>query len=320
MMRERKISFVIPCYRSEHTIEGVIDEIKYAMNIHPECEFEIVTVNDRSPDDVLSVLKALAKENRNIKVIDLAKNMGKHAALMAGFSKVTGDIIVNLDDDGQCPIDQLWNLLDPLDEGADISIAKYPQKKESRFKRFGSGVNTLMARMIIGKPKGLAMSNFSAMKRFVCEELIRYRSAYPYIDGLYLRTTSSIANVVMEERERLSGTTGYTFLKSLKLWVNGFTAFSVRPLRAATAIGFIVALSGFLYGLYIVVKKILNPAMLVGYGSIMAALLFIGGTIMLLLGMLGEYVGRIYICINNSPQYVIRDTINCEDTDHGPET
>lgn len=314
-MKKCKISFVIPCYRSETTIENVICEIVNVMCARPECDYEIITVNDRSPDNLIYKLQKLADNNQKVKVVDLAKNMGKHAAMMAGYSKVTGDFIVNLDDDGQCPLEELWNLLKPLEGDADISIAKYPQKKESRFKRFGSWVNTLMARTIIGKPKGLAMSNFSAMKRFVCEELMHYKNAYPYIDGLFLRTTSNIANVEMEERERMSGVSGYTFWKSLKLWVNGFTAFSVKPLRFATVLGFLVALIGFVYGIYIVIRRIANPEMLVGYSSLMAVLLFVSGIIMILLGAIGEYVGRIYICINNSPQYVIRNAINCDDDD-----
>jgi len=308
---ENKISFVIPCYRSENTIKNVIDEITLEMTTHPECDYEIIAVNDRSPDKVFDVLQGIADENRRVKVIDLAKNMGKHAAMMAGYSVVTGDIIVNLDDDGQCPLDHLWELIAPLDEGYDISIAKYPKKMESVFKRVGSNINALMARFVIGKPKDLFISNFSAMKRFVCRELIRYKNAYPYIDGLFLRTTSSIINVEMEERERVSGSTGYTFLKSMKLWINGFTAFSVRPLRTATLLGLIVALTGFIYGIFIVIQKLLHPDILVGYSSLMAVILFVGGIIMLLLGMIGEYVGRIYICINSSPQYVIRDRINC---------
>lgn len=312
-MGEKKISFVIPCYRSENTIKSVIDEITLEMTTHPECDYEIIAVNDRSPDKVFDVLRGIANENRRVKVIDLAKNMGKHAAMMAGYSVVTGDIIVNLDDDGQCPLDHLWELIAPLDEGYDISIAKYPQKMESAFKRFGSSINTLMAIVVIGKPKGLAMSNFSAMKWFVCQEMMRYRNAYPYIDGLFLRTSSNIANVEMEERERISGSTGYTFSKSLKLWVNGFTAFSVKPLRIATVLGFVISLIGFLFMLFVVIKKIRYPEIAAGYSSLMAVQLFVGGIVMLMLGLIGEYVGRIYISINNSPQYVIREKMNCED-------
>lgn len=309
-MGEKKISFVIPCYRSANTIGNVIDEIIDAMNAHSERDYEIIAVNDHSPDNVFDVICEIAKMDRHIKAIDLAKNMGKHAAIMAGYSKVTGDIIVNLDDDGQCPLDQLWNLLKPLEEGYDISIAKYPQKNESAFKRFGSVVNALMARWIIGKPKDLYISNFSAIKRFICEEVIRYKNAYPYLDGLFLRTTNNIANVEMEERERVSGSSGYTFVKSLKLWVNGFTSFSVKPLRLATILGFFVALTGFIAALYVIIRKILHPEIAAGYSSLMAVVLLIGGIIMVLLGIIGEYIGRIYICINNSPQYVIRKTIN----------
>lgn len=311
-MRERIISFVIPCYRSEATIGNVINEIVCEMRSHDKCEYEIIAVNDRSPDNVYEKLREIARENRRVKVIDLAKNMGKHAAMMAGYSVVTGDIIVNLDDDGQCPLDHLWELLAPLGQGYDISIAKYPKKMESAFKRFGSAVNALMARVLIGKPNDLVISNFSAMKRFVCEELIRYENAYPYIDGLFLRTTSNIANVEMEERKRISGSTGYTFSKSLKLWVNGFTSFSVKPLRIATVLGLFISLMGFLFALSVIIRKIFYPEIAAGYSSLMAVQLFIGGIVMLLLGLIGEYVGRIYISINNSPQYVIRETINCE--------
>lgn len=317
-MKEKKLSFVIPCYRSEGTIESVVDEINAVMALRPDCDYEIITVNDRSPDGVLEKLRELAGKDRRIKVVDLAKNMGKHAAMLAGYAQVTGDVVVNLDDDGQCPLDRLWDLLAPLEGDYDISIAKYPKKKESRFKRFGSWVNTLMAQMVIGKPKDLAMSNFSAIKRFVCQELMRYQNAYPYVDGLFLRTTSCIANVEMEQRERISGTTGYTFVKSLKLWVNGFTAFSVKPLRLATVLGFLVAALGFLYGLFIIVRRFLHPEMLVGYSSLMAVILCVGGILMILLGMIGEYVGRIYISINNSPQYVVRGTVNCGEDDDTP--
>lgn len=311
---KKKLSFVIPCYRSQYTIQEVVAEIVATVAQRPEYEYEIICVNDCSPDDVLSVLRHMAKDDYHVKIIDLAKNMGKHAAVMAGYSKATGDIIVNLDDDGQCPLDRLWELMAPLNDNFDVVFARYPQKRENTFKRFGSIVNGLMARWIIGKPKDLYISNFSVIKRFVCQEMLRYQNAYPYVDGLLLRTTSSITNVEMEERERQSGTTGYTFLKSLKLWVNGFTAFSVKPLRLATLLGFAVAMFGFIYGIYIVVRRVLNPKILVGYSSLMAVILCVGGIIMLLLGLIGEYVGRIYISINNSPQYVIRQMTNIEDS------
>ena len=308
----KKISFVIPCYRSENTVNLVIEEIESIFEGNNEYLYEIITVNDHSPDDVINVLSNLAAKKPYLKVIDLAKNQGKHAALMAGYRYVTGDVIVSLDDDGQCPLDYLWGLIQPLYNGYDVSIAKYPVKKQSLFKNFGSKMNSIMAQVLIEKPKDLLLSNFFAIKRFVCDEIIRYEHAYPYVDGLILRTTSNICNVPMEERERICGVTGYTFIKSIKLWLNGFTAFSVKPLRFASISGVCCTILGILYGLYIIINKLLNPIISAGYSSIMAVLLFIGGMIMLMLGMIGEYIGRIYISINNSPQYVIREKINLE--------
>lgn len=179
-------------------------------------------------------------------------------------------------------------------------------------------MNAFMMTHLLGKPREFQFSNFAAMKAFVVEEICGYENPYAYINGLILRTTGSIINVPMEERERMSGFGGYNFIKSLKLWVNGFTAFSVKPLRIATLLGALCALSGFLYGLMIIIRKIMYPEILAGYSSLMVVLLIIGGVIMLILGILGEYVGRIYICINNSPQYVIRQSVNigeCENED-----
>lgn len=308
-----RISFVIPCYRSELTIKNVISEIHEVMSQRADTDHEIITVNDCSPDNVLEVLKELAAKDRRLKVIDLAKNSGKHAAMMAGYRYVSGDVIVNLDDDGQCPMDKLWELTAPLEKGYDIVVAKYPKKKESAFKRFGSKVNAVMAQYLIGKPKTFSFSNFSAMKRFVVDEIKKYDKPYPYISGLMLRASSKICNVEMEERDRLEGTGSFTFTRSLKLWLNGFTAFSVKPLRVSTVMGVICAIAGAVFGIVTVIHKIIDPATLMGYSSTMAVLLFIGGMIMMMLGMIGEYIGRIYICINNSPQYVIRETFNAAD-------
>lgn len=310
-----KLSFVIPCYNSEHTITGVIEEIEQWLRNNRQYDYEIIAVNDCSPDRVGEVLERLAGDKPWLKVVELAINGGKHAAMMAGYRYVTGDIIVNLDDDGQCPVDQLSLLLTQLNSGADIVLARYPHKKQSAFKNIGSKINEWMSRILINQPKELQISNFSVLRRIILNEILRYQNPYPYLNGLFLRSTSHIVNVDMEERERTVGRSGYTFKKSFSLWLNGFTAFSVKPLRIASVLGVVCALSGFLLGLLVVIRKLLHPEILAGYSSFMAALLFIGGMILMMLGMLGEYVGRIYICINNSPQYVVRGTINCEERD-----
>ncbi len=307
-MQKKNISLVIPCYRSEHTVRPVIDEIVAVAGGSERYDYEIIAVNDCSPDGVYSVIRRAADENPRITCVDLAKNMGRIAALMAGFSLVTGDFVVVLDDDGQCPMDHLFELVEPLNGDYDVSIAKYPVKKQSAFKNFGSRVNERMTRLMIDKPKSLYLANFMAMRRYVVEEIKKYENPYPYLAGLVLRTTSRIVNVPMEERERMSGTTTYTFKKLVGHWMNGLTAFSVKPLRIATVTGACVAVAGFVMGLVYVIRKIMNPAdILAGYTSLMAVMLFIGGVMMLMMGMMGEYIGRSYISINKSPQYVIRD-------------
>ncbi|MBE6787809.1 MAG: glycosyltransferase family 2 protein, partial [Ruminococcaceae bacterium] len=290
-----KLSFVIPCYGSEKTIANVVEEIKSTVSLREdEYDYEIILVNDHSPDDVYSIITKLAQEDKNIKGLDLAKNFGQHSALLAGFHYVTGDIIVCLDDDGQTPADQMFKLIDALDEKTDVVFAEYAEKKHSLFRNLGSFANDLMARILLGKPKNLKIMSYFACKKYVAKEILRYDNSYPYMSGLLLRTTKNITNVLVQHREREEGASGYTLKKLLTLWFNGFTSFSVIPLRISTYLGLFFASLGFIYTIYIVVNKFININTPIGYSSIMAAIMFIGGIIMLMLGFLGEYIGRIY--------------------------
>lgn len=306
----KKVSFVIPCYRSENTLPQVVAEIQEKMKTLPQYEHDIFLVNDCSPDRTIDVIRRLCQENENIRGIDFAKNFGQHSALMAGLRHSDGDYVVCLDDDGQTPADEVDKLLSKLEEGYDAVYAKYDHKQHSAFRNFGSKVNERMTRTMLGKPKELYVSSYFALKRFVVEDMVKYENSYPYVIGLVLRATRNIANVPVNHRERESGVSGYTLGKLLALWLNGFTAFSVKPLRIATAIGGFSAFMGFLYGIYTVIKRFVNPDVPMGFSAIMAALVFFGGMIMLMLGLIGEYVGRVYISLNNSPQYVIREKIN----------
>lgn len=312
-----KISFVIPCYRSENTIETVVNEIRKtvatrnaAIPLSEQAQrfyYEIVLVNDYSPDNVWGVIQRLAASDTRIKGICLAKNFGQHSALMAGYAQATGDYIVSLDDDGQTPASETFKLVDKLEEGYDVVYGYYKHAKQHLFRRFGTWANKKMAEAIIGQPKTLQTTSFFIMRKFIVDEIVRYPHPFAYISGLVFRTTKSLGNVEVQHRRRLEGESGYTIAGLIGLWVNGFTAFSVKPLRAATFIGLICAVIGFAAGLFVIYKKLMFPAVPVGYTSMLATLLFIGGMIMLLLGLIGEYVGRIYISINQSPQYVVRE-------------
>ena len=304
-----KVSFVIPCYRSSQTLPGVVSEIRETMKNLDGYDFEIILVNDSSPDDTFETIRELCGECSNITGVDFARNFGQHSALMAGFSYVTGDIIVCLDDDGQTPADQVDRLLSAIHEGHDAVYAKYDHKKHSLFRNWGSRVNDRMLRSMLDKPKDLYVSSYFAVKRFVLDDMLRYKNAYPYVIGLVLRATKDIVNVPVDHREREVGRSGYTLRKLLSLWMNGFTAFSIKPLRIASFAGCVCAAAGFIYMIVTILRYFIQKGAPLGYSSLISVVLFIGGTLMLMLGLIGEYIGRIYISLNNSPQYVIREAI-----------
>ena len=307
-----KVSFVIPCYCSEQTLPHVVAEIEEKMRTMKEYEYNIILVNDCSPDNTMGVIRGLCTGNPKIRGIGFAQNFGQHSALMAGLRCSDGEYVVCLDDDGQTPADEVDKLLGKLEEGYDAVYAQYDHKQHSAFRNLGSKINERMTRMMLGKPSELYISSYFAVKRFVVEDMIRYENSYPYVIGLVLRATKHIANVPVNHRERESGASGYNLKKLVALWFNGFTAFSVKPLRIATAVGALSAVVGFLYGIYTIIKRFLNPAVPMGFSSTMSAIVFFGGMIMLMLGLIGEYIGRIYISLNNSPQYVIREKINLD--------
>lgn len=307
-----KYSFVIPCYNSEKTVGSVVEEIQNTMKSISD-SYEIILVNDFSKDHTKEVIFGLAENKKNIKAISFAKNFGQHSALLAGYRYTKGEYVISLDDDGQTPADQVDRLINKLEEGYDVVFAKYNNKHHSAFRNFGSRVNDYMACKLIGKPKELYLSSYFIAKRYVIEEMMKYRNSFPYISGLVLRTTGSIANVNVDHRSRMIGQSGYTFGKLLKLWLNGFTAFSVTPLRVGSFAGVILAILGFAVCIYALINKLINPVAAIGWTSMIGVVTIIGGAILLMLGLIGEYLGRVYISMNDSPQYVIRETRGAED-------
>ena len=310
MKSMKLLSFVIPCYRSEKTVENVIERIIKTVTQDGRYDYEIICINDYSPDNTLNVLKRQAAANSKIKVINFSRNFGQHSALMAGFNFVTGDIIICLDDDGQNPPEEMFSLIDKLDEGYDLVSAKYVSKKHSLFRKVGTKISFAMSSYLVGKPKDIDLNSYYVFRRYIADEVIKYTNPYPFVHGLILRITRNMANVQITHKERQEGPSGYNLKKLLALWMNGFTAFSEKPLRLASIIGIISALLGFIYGIIIIVRKIIHPEVMLGYSSIMAVILLFSGIIMLFLGLLGEYIGRMYISINNAPQFAIKETIN----------
>ena len=266
-----KVSFVIPCYRSSKTIGGVVNEIESTM-AQLAYEYEIILVNDSSPDDTFAVISALAEADGHITAVDLAKNFGQHAALMCGIRHSSGDILVCLDDDGQTPADEAGKLLEKIEAGYDVVYASYDHKQHSGFRNFGSRVNAWMTEIMLGKPKELSLTSYFAAKRFIADEMLRYENCFPYVMGLVLRSTKNICNVPVNHRSREQGQSGYTLGKLLSLWMNGFTSFSIKPLRIATYFGALTAFAGFIYALIIVIRHFAVGMAPLGWSSTTALL------------------------------------------------
>ncbi len=307
-----KLSIIIPCYNSEKTIESVVNNLEGELS--GKYEYEVILVNDCSKDKTFEVIKNIAGKNDKVTAVNLVKNSGQHAAMMAGFKLATGDLISTIDDDGQTPVEHIFKLIEKLDEGYDVVCAKYMDRAQpSLFRRFGTKMSRAMSDWMLDKPEGVILSTFFVARKVIMDEVIKYDQPYPFVTGLISRVTKNIANVEMNQNARQAGSSGYSFKKLLKLWLNGFTAFSIKPLRISTITGVGFAGIGFIGIIVIIFRKIFGASVLMGWSSMVCLMLIIGGIIMCMLGMLGEYVGRIYMCINETPQYVIKEIIKKED-------
>lgn len=304
------ISIIIPCYRSEATIEPVVKKIKDAFEQKIEYQYQIILVNDGSPDGTYRSIKKLCQEDAQVCGVSLARNFGQEAARFAGMPYVYGDYVVYMDDDGQHDPADIFRLIEKLDEGYDVVLADIEGRTGSVFKIVTSKIHRKIGELIGNVPKGIKLSSFIACNRMVIDAAQQYHSPFPTI-GAYLQCiTTKFANVPVNYHERTLGTSGYSFGKLFSLWLSSFTNFSIVPLRAATLLGFVFAGIGMVVTVATIVRKLLNPAIAAGFTSMMASIYMVGGIVLLLLGLVGEYIGRIYMTVSDKPQYIIRETIN----------
>ena len=305
-------SFVIPCYNSSESIRHVVELTMEEMEKMNRREFEFVLVNDYSSSTkTMPVLKKLAEEYPCVTVLNLAKNAGQHNAIMAGLNYAKGDILIGMDDDMQTHPSQLPYLFEELEKGYDIVYGYYPEKKHSAFRNFGSWVNYISVRILIGKPKELKTSSYWVALKFVRDSVIEYQAPYAYIQGLFLRTTRNISCIPIQHFQREEGESNYTFKRLLKLWSN-IIGFSITPLRLTEYCGFGLSLLSIIAAVVVLIRKILNPAMALGWPSLMIVICFFSGIQLMFLGLIGEYIGRMFLGLNRQPQYVIREVIRQE--------
>ncbi len=300
-------SIVIPCYNSSLTIRKVVEMTAEELNQLGIREYEFILVNDYSPDGgaTLNVLKALTAQYPYVKTISLAKNAGQHNAVMAGLNYASGDFLIGMDDDMQTHPSQIKHLLAEMEKGYDIVYGYYPEKKHSAFRNFGSFVNYMTVRFLIGKPKDIKTSSFWVIRRFVRDYAVQYQSPYTHLQGLFLRTTRNISCVPVEHFDREAGESGYTFKKLVNLWSN-IMGFSVVPLRMATYCGYFFSVLSILGAIIVVIRKLLIPTMAIGWPSMMCAICFFAGIILVFLGTIGEYLGRMFLGMSRQPQFVVK--------------
>ena len=300
------LSFVIPVYNGSATIGGVVERI---LELYGDLRFEIILVNDGSQDASEQACAALVDEHpETVVFVHLARNFGEHNAVLAGLNQAQGQFVAVLDDDGQNPPDEVRKLYAAArEENRDVVYGNYRVKHHSIFRNLGSAFNDRLATTLLKKPPELYLSSFKVMNRFVVDEITAYRGAFPYIDGLILRTTSNVGQIDVEHRERRGGGSGYTLKKLFLLWLNMFLNFSITPLRLSALLGVVTSLVSVLLLAVIVIDKLyVNPAVTVGIPTVLLVVTFFAGVQLVILGTMGEYLGRLFLDHSKSPQFVVR--------------
>ena len=304
------ISVAIPCYRSEKNLEAVVTEIKDVFKSHPEDQYQIVLVCDGSPDYTDEVIKKLCDEDKQITGVLLSRNFTQSNAKMAALPYVKGDVLVYMDDDGQHPAEDIFKLVDKINEGYDVVYAHFTEKQQSFFKIWTSDVVGWLSEKFGRKPKGIKISSFMAYSRFSIDMLMKYESPSPSPGAYLYCLTTKITNIESVQRKRKSGKSGYNLARLIALTVKGLTNFTIVPLRIMDGLGMCIALTGIVYGLFLILRKLIFNIGARGYTSLMVVMLILGGLILIGLGVVGEYVGRVYMLLSNKPQFVVRTVFN----------
>ena len=300
------LSIVIPLFNAALTLPALYQELS-ALEIGGG--LELILVNDGSRDETEAIALKLTRESSiPITFLSLSRNFGEHNAVLAGLRASSGRYVVTMDDDLQNPPSEVLKLLAVAEsEQRDVVYAIYERKEHAWWRNLGSTLTNLIADYVVDKPKKLYLSSFRCMTRLVADEVAKSRNPYPYIDGLIFQITQNAGVVRVRHVEREQGRSGYTLRKLVRLWMSMLVNFSVLPLRLMTFAGMITSALGFLAVIEVVVEHMLNKTP-TGWSSLMAAMLLLSGTQLVLLGILGEYVGRIYLGVSDKPQSVIRAT------------
>jgi undecaprenyl-phosphate 4-deoxy-4-formamido-L-arabinose transferase len=300
------LSVVVPVYNGAATIGELVNALR-ALDIAGG--LEIVLVVDGSPDNSLDVCKKLAAEpGAPIILLSLSRNYGEHNAVMAGLARARGSYSITMDDDLQNPPGEVKRLYEYARDGAfDAVYTYYEEKKHAAWRNIGSRFTNWCADHLIDKPKGLYLSSFRCLSAFVREQITAtYEGPYPYIDGLVFQVTQTVGRLQVAHLPRIEGRSNYTIARLFRLWLSMFSNFSVIPLRFATLFGITFGALGALAAVIVIAEAISDNKPPQGWASLMVAVLVLAGVQLIVVGLIGEYLGRMFLAVNRKPQYLVR--------------
>jgi glycosyltransferase involved in cell wall biosynthesis len=307
-MEVTKISIVIPVYNSQECLLPLTNKLENTLSYFQD--YEIIFVNDNSTDNSWEVITQLCSKNEKIYGVTFRKNFGQDNAILAGLREATGDYSVIMDDDLQHSPEDIIILYNKCKEGFDICYANFHDKKQKGWKNFGSWLNGKLSEKLLDKPADIYLSPYKIIKKEVVDEVIKFSGPFPYIDATLLTITSNFSQIDVNHYDRHTGIGNYNFIRSLRVFIKHATNYSIYPLRLVTMVGFCTALISFIIGIFYIIQYFFNNNRVEGWITIVILLIFFGGLILMSLGLIGEYVGRIFLSINNKPQYIIKGKIN----------
>lgn len=297
-----RLSIVIPVYNSERTIGPLVEQLQVCL---ADQAFEIVLVNDGSKDKSESICRQLTTRYSTVRLVSLRRNFGEFNAVLCGLNHTTGQYVVIIDDDFQNPPEAINTLVDKAETGQfDVVYSRYAQKQHHWFRNLGSWLVNTLTTYSLNKPRDLYLSSFKVIRREVIDEIIRYRGPYPYIDGLIFRVTRNVGSVDVPHNSRADGRSTYTFRKLVSLFLNVFIGYSLWPIRVFTILGALLTGVGLVAGLLMLAGFLTGTYVPTGVILVLWAISLSTGLILLFLGILGEYLGKLFMAYSGLPPYV----------------
>lgn len=302
-----ELSIVIPVYNSADVLDELVRRVYEALE---GLDFELILVNDRSHDASWEAIAGLSRDFPAVIGLNLRKNSGQDNAIMAGLAEATGDWIVIMDDDLQHSPSDILRLRDAaIDRNADVCFADFKGKKHALWKKTGSWISGKIAELVIQKPRGIYLSPFKVFRGDLLPDILSYQGVYPYLNGLLLKVTDNVIQIPTEHYSRFAGVSNYSFVRTIKHFMKLFTGFSVIPLRLASYTGFAATLLGLIMSLYYFIIHLLGLIVVDGWVTLVLLILVMGGLTLTSLGVIGEYLGRLYLSQNFPRSYIVKERI-----------